>query len=480
MMAYRITTLFTEPPPIRRGPSSFAVSILLHCVACVWLYLGLRHSPRINDREFIKRFTVRVLKQDSIQNPLTSRSAGSAATSSARRSVAHNAAPGARPAPRPSVAVDPADVLRHTQTLIQPDVPPELALQVETPVPLVVRWSPENSPNRTIVLALPKPPAAAKMRPALIPPNREVTPADIRISATPFATKAPSLPPSTTSPVVVRRAETLQLIPETPSQSLLEPTPARVISLSDLRLKQGSATIPVANASPRSGTGDALVVGKSENATPGGNGSSVSANNGAGSGKASAAQGDKSSRGSGAVSLNGADTGAGPGSSNGTGAGYEAAVTHISLPRDGQFGVVVVGSSLSEQYPDIVNVWGGRLVYTVYLHVGLGKNWILQYSVPRPADAAIAVSTTRPEAPWPYDILRPALAPEDFNSDAVMVHGFVNVAGRFEKLAIAFPTEFAQTKFVLSALEQWRFRPARQNGQLAAVEVLLIIPEVSQ
>ena len=61
-----------------------------------------------------------------------------------------------------------------------------------------------------------------------------------------------------------------------------------------------------------------------------------------------------------------------------------------------------------------------------------------------------------------------------------MVHGFVNAAGRFEKLAIAFPTEFAQTKFVLSALEQWRFRPARQNGQLAAVEVLLIIPEVSQ
>jgi hypothetical protein len=479
-MAYRITTLFSEPPPVQRGPSSFAVSVLLHCVAFVWLYFALRHSPRINDRAYIKRFTVRVLKQDSIRDPLTSRSAGSAATSSARTSVSHAVAPGARPAPLPSVAVDLADVLRHTQTLVQPDVPRELALQVETPVPLVVRWSPENSPDRTIVLALPKPPAAAQMRPAVIPPNRELTPADIKISATPFSTKAPSLPPSTTSPVVVRRPETLQLIPETPSQSLLEPTPARVISLSDLRLKEGSATIPVANAAPRSGEGDVLAVGKLENATPGGNGSSASANNGAGSGKASAAQGDKPGTGSGAVALNGADTGARPGSSNGTGAGYDRAVTHINLPKDGQFGVVVVGSSLSEQYPEIVNIWGGRLVYTVYLHVGQGKNWILQYSVPRTVDATMAGTTTRPEAPWPYDISRPSLAPEDFNSDAVMVHGFVNVAGHFEKLAIAFPTEFAQAKFVLSALEQWRFRPARQNGQFAVVEVLLIIPEASE
>jgi hypothetical protein len=29
---------------------------------------------------------------------------------------------------------------------------------------------------------------------------------------------------------------------------------------------------------------------------------------------------------------------------------------------------------------------------------------------------------------------------------------------------------------VLRALRQWQFRPARQNGQPTAVEVLLIIP----
>jgi hypothetical protein len=61
-----------------------------------------------------------------------------------------------------------------------------------------------------------------------------------------------------------------------------------------------------------------------------------------------------------------------------------------------------------------------------------------------------------------------------------MVHGFVNLTGRFEQLAIAFPAEFAQTKFVLNVLQRWKFRPARQNGQLVAVEVLLIIPEVTE
>ena len=61
-----------------------------------------------------------------------------------------------------------------------------------------------------------------------------------------------------------------------------------------------------------------------------------------------------------------------------------------------------------------------------------------------------------------------------------MVHGFVNQSGRFESLAIAFPEEFAQASLVLDALRQWQFRPAMQNGQIARVEVLLIIPEVPQ
>jgi hypothetical protein len=61
-----------------------------------------------------------------------------------------------------------------------------------------------------------------------------------------------------------------------------------------------------------------------------------------------------------------------------------------------------------------------------------------------------------------------------------MVHGFVNQAGRFEQLAIVFPPQFAQARFVLDALALWQFRPATQGGQNIKVEVLLIIPETPE
>jgi hypothetical protein len=161
-------------------------------------------------------------------------------------------------------------------------------------------------------------------------------------------------------------------------------------------------------------------------------------------------------------------------------AGLGGDVTRITQPKDGVFGVVVVGSTLADQYPETVSIWSGRLIYTVYLHVGPGKSWILQYSIPREGGAAIAGGAARPDAPWPYDMVRPHLNPDDFNSDAIMVHGFVNPTGRFEHLAIVFPTEFNKSRFLLNALQQWQFRPAKENGQIAAVEVLLIIPEETE
>jgi hypothetical protein len=143
---------------------------------------------------------------------------------------------------------------------------------------------------------------------------------------------------------------------------------------------------------------------------------------------------------------------------------------------DGQFGAVIVGSSIAEKYPETMQLWAGRLAYTVYLHVGLEKNWILQYAVIREA-SSVSGNATQPHAPWPYLMERPTLVAGDFNSDAVMVHGLLNTSGHFERLAVVFPTDFSQAKFVLSALQQWRFRPALQDGKIIAVEVLLIIPE---
>jgi len=107
----------------------------------------------------------------------------------------------------------------------------------------------------------------------------------------------------------------------------------------------------------------------------------------------------------------------------------------------------------------------------------MAKSWILQYALPRLEDAASTGG--RLEAPWPYDIMRPNLDTSEMDTDAVILHGFVNKDGRFEKLAVVFPERFVETPMMLNALNQWQFRPAKQNGQAAPVEVLLIVPDQS-
>jgi hypothetical protein len=179
----------------------------------------------------------------------------------------------------------------------------------------------------------------------------------------------------------------------------------------------------------------------------------------------------------GANGVTGDRSGTKPGAGLGSGSDEGLTTERFTLPKNGEFGAIVVGASLEEKYPELSSIWNDRVAYTVYLHVGLQKSWIMQYSLPRNSEAALTGNVTRLEAPWPYNIVRPNISPSAFNSDAIMVHGFVNAAGRFETLGIAFPPEFQQAQFVLDALSQWQFRPAVQNGKIEKVEVLLIIPE---
>jgi hypothetical protein len=408
----------------------------------------------------------------------------------------------------PSVAAQLAQLVPKSQILIQPDAPLDVMLKNPTPIPTILRWSPPDIPTRKIVALPLQKSIIANLRPSLEPPNREVAPTDFKMSSTAFATKAPTLPPSTTSPIVVRAATPAMHIPETSSKQAEEPAPARIMSLSNLQVKEGPVTVPLANAPGRPSVSETLATGPAVNTAGTGQGNPASKQSGSGS-----SQGDSSAEGKapngngtvaqgtgkapagtgtatqGAVAQNGTGTTPGTQSQNGTGtapgapsgSGFDlpqgTTVTRFHLPKDGQFGVVVVGSTLAEQYPETVGLWSGRLVYTVYLHMGSGKAWILQYSLPPATQASAAGSSARPEAPWPYDIVQPHLDPADFTADALMVHGFVNLAGKFERLGVVFPAEFPEAKLVLSVLQQWQFRPARQNGQLAPVEVLLIIPE---
>jgi hypothetical protein len=363
------------------------------------------------------------------------------------------------------------------QTLIQPDAPTNPTI-AQIPLPQVFVWSSRDIPVKNIVQPAQQTTVAIDVRPSPDAPNQEVRIADIKISSNAYDTKAPLPAPSKTSPVNVPATQQAQQMPETASKDAGKATPAGVISASNIKLQEGTATLPMINEVAPAPFSGSLTAGQPKNLSQTGQGKTDGKENGAGAGQTAGNQ-----AGNQAGNAAGGGGSGGRGGANGQG-GLEASVTggtsqptvvHITLPKDGKFGVVVVGSSLAEDYPETIHLWSGRLAYTVYLRVGVAKNWILQYSLPRAQEIASAGGVGRPDAPWPYDITRPSIDP-DSNTDAIMVHGFVNTAGRFEQLAVVFPTALAEAKFLLHALQQWQFRPSTQSGQATAVEVLLIIP----
>jgi len=241
----------------------------------------------------------------------------------------------------------------------------------------------------------------------------------------------------------------------------------------------GSAALPPVNESQASNAQGALSQGHAQNPSDQAGRGSLAARPGmGGAGQGPAGGANRSGPGSGSgspgtsSSMSEAETG-----SNGTG---RATTTPIALPKDGHFGSVIVNDALDQQFPELEGMWTGRIAYTAYLHVGLPKSWILQYSLPRGAEAAAGGTTSRLEAPWPYNIVRPNLAPDSIDADALMIRGVVDESGRFQNLTVVFPQPFASAQFVLAALRQWQFRPAQQNGQAAKVDILLIIPEEMQ
>lgn len=504
MRQHRTITLFAPPPRPDSGSSSVALSAVVHVGLCAWLFYGLAHTPYVQNKTVHQRFTVRVMNVPITQpevrlyaqlgapvHPAATPMAHAitAPSSAALKPSTQSAAPAApvppqeTPAPALPAAIQLAQTKYQQQTLIQPDAPKALVLQRPAPVPLVMMWSHEEPVKPTIASPPPKP-VIANMHSSIARPNRESAPAPINLSSSNFHTAMPAMAAGTTSPVVVRGPDPAKQMPLAAAQSNAPPAPVRIISLSDRQQQEGPVAVPLANASARPSASQSLTSGKSQGA--GGTGSATSTGRqqaavtpiqNAGTGRGSGpAQSQPVARPSGSTGDNPAKPGpTAQTSSTGIGQENAGAVKRISLPKDGQFGVVVVGSSLEDQYPETAAIWAGRLVYTVYLHVGMGKSWILQYSLPAGSQAAAAGG--KPDAPWPYDIVVPRLAAEDYDSDALMVHGFVNTSGKFEKLNIVLPPEFTQAKFVLNALEQWQFRPASENGQPLPVEILLIIPE---
>jgi len=463
MSSSRTITLFSERPEVAQKPSSFLFSIVAHAGAIALLSIGIIYTPNMNDRIKPKRYTVRHLDLHT-PKPSPRESASKGVSFPGPPSKVRKPAPGKKPGQEQAVLRQIVDAQKGVQTLVQPDLPETAKVTQVTPVPTVTIWSPKKELVKKLVAPLPEQATAADVKPTAIAPNQEINLGDLAVSSTMTPTDALPVYPATTSPLVVHGPKMVQMAPVTASQTADTPTPTAVMSISDIRMPDGTATLPPVNQTTDQNESGILAPGPSTAGNTKRSAGGVGTEGGSGeSGEPSTVAGHQS--------------GTKPGSGVGSGDDQGLSTSHFVLPKSGQFGAVVVGASLEEKFPEMAGIWNDRIAYTVYLHVGLSKSWILQYSLPRSGDAAEAGNMTRLDAPWPFNIVRPNIPNGSFNSDAILVHGYVNQSGRFETLTLAFPPEFQEAKFVLDALMQWQFRPAARNGQTERVEVLLIIPE---
>ncbi|MGB7190851.1 MAG: hypothetical protein WBD10_11985 [Acidobacteriaceae bacterium] len=474
-------SLFSKPPQKDSGPSAFGVSIVLHGVLLALLLITVKRARVVPLRMPNRKYDVRLMDMRKMEASLhwyprpTARSAHAAA-----RSISAGGRRGQAPKVRLERVSRNFETPRPApQTIIQPQVPPEQRTLPNIPIPHAMVWTEGAVTKPKIVTPPPKPPSDIHVKPVLTPPNHELNLSSMPLTSTPFVTEALMPAPGTTVPVQVNGAQPGAQLPVTASKAKAVLSAARVISLSDTKLQDGTAALPVINEVAQADSSGSPLLGGLGRQFSSGNDKSDSRENGSGAGHGAGQSGNHA----GGVTV---DTGTGlqttatpdAGFTIDTGSGSpnqgETAPQHIQLPKGGQYGMVVVGASPEEDYPETADLWDGRLVYTVYLQTNTAQNWILQYSLPKvandpPSDGALS-------APWPYDMMRPSLKYQD----VILVHGFVNEEGKFEKLSIAFPPGLAEAPLLLRTLKQWVFRPAALNGQTTRVEVLLIIPGVEQ
>jgi hypothetical protein len=491
MGPYPTMTLFSEQPRLSLPSSSFIASILLHGTALGLISFGILCAPKVSSPAHTERYAMRRLDLHALE-PQMRQSAGSAIEYPTWPTNSRPLPPDGRPAAAPPAPRQLVTGAHGAQTLLQPDIVKPLALAVKIAAPTVMIWNARNAPDKTIVAPIPDKLPSADLRASMQLPNEEQRLAELSMKPSALPAQKQPIQAGTATPMVTQAQKPSPPAPLTTAQGSTQPTSAAILSLSDLHMKDGAFTLPPVNETETAFANPSgeWAAGQAKESSQAGHGDPVSKN-----GDTSRKTGDPSSR-SGDPAGKTGKAGAGKGASGAAdaaesaasaasgqialGLGGQPSATHITLPKNGQFEAVVVGASMAEEYPETAGFWSGRMAYTVYLHVGLAKSWILQYSLPRAADAANAGGIGRIAAPWPYNIVTPNLSPGVIDADALIVHGFINQEGRFEALAIAFPPQFSQARFVLDSLAQWQFRPAAQNGQKIKVEVVLIIPDEAE
>ena len=544
-------TLFVHTPPRRRRWPALAGSVALHgmvlAIMLTWrVDVGNGTAPSAQRKYPVRFLQLQMPRAYQKRTPPGSGEAGMAgsraiaglrmpngkrkeyAAVSNREETAADAARALVEEHRRFRLPSSARVKAVKQTLVQLDVPPDVVVKHEIPLPAVMLWTQTEPPpmkKRFIappLKALPKTAQKLPLAAALEPPNREINIAPVQMAAS-VLNKAPAYvpPPAVASPATAGQ-EPAKELPKLGLEDSYQPSAANIISLPDNPLRSTTMiALPPANQVASSGAVKAesapgqggsegnteKLGGRGHGEGEPGDGGSVTQSGGAAGGKSGALAGGGVNTGvspntgsgnttggggsgtatasAGTSGTGSASAGTGAGKStgeggNGAGEGPESALagfTRLTLPKDGKFGVVVQGYAGAVPYPESVGALSGKVVYTVYLKVGLKRSWILQYCLPKASGTTVprGKSATPLEAPWPYLVMRPdGWGASD--PDYVMVHGTLTSAGKFDQMTLAFPDELERKDLLLKSLKMWAFRPASRDGEPIAVEVLLIIP----
>lgn len=353
------------------------------------------------------------------------------------------------------------------QTVVLDTVLPETVLPAQVPLPTLLVWTPPRlrPPVKQFSVPTPRVPPAQQSLPAapvLEAPNREIVLGTVNLAPTLLNDSSRLVHiPTTSVPVSSAGREPAKESPQIARTTSDQPS-VNVISQPNVPQPLTPSVVPPANQiapEDRAGGGPE---GAHPPVAPGSNApatvpaAGAAAPNGPAPDRASATSTQTSAAGAGVVHSPGGK------------------FTVLVQPPDGKFAVVVQGSPDSLQYPESAGLLGGKIVYTVYLRVGLRKNWILQYTLPKDARGITGTNRTPIEPPWPLLILRP----DELTARPIyiIVHGKITVAGDFDQLSVVFPREFEKQDVLLNSLKQWKFRPALRDGEPAAIDVLLIVP----
>ncbi len=143
--------------------------------------------------------------------------------------------------------------------------------------------------------------------------------------------------------------------------------------------------------------------------------------------------------------------------------------------------MVILQSSPSENFTEGAGVLAGRPVYSVYIHVGTSRAWVLQFclvpTVRQPTEETTVVvlgKAERVEGPYPLSTVVPT-GEAARSARHTLFHGYVGANGRFRDLRPVSDSDL-RAQQMLPYLHEWEFRPATRDDQPVDVEVLLAIP----